>query len=322
MFADQTNEFPELDERFLRRLEALRLQLLRSARHTSTRDFHGRRLSRHSGSSLEFSEYLAYSPGDDFRHVDWSVYARLGRLYSKRFESEQELHVHILIDVSRSMYWQPDPTDGISQKSTLALRLAATLSYLVLHHLDRIHLYFFDDKIIRTHHSRQNRLAIPNAFRFLNAVNSRHLPPAHPESCSKALHEFIRQNPHPGSLLIISDFFDPTFLLREKIQEILQRCRVAKLDTTLLQTLHIDELAPPARSFPPGEILLNDFETDGQIHTFTTRNLSTKYRKKICAYNEQLSAVAHANGFGYAQINTAQNFEKDTFPLLRESQLI
>lgn len=325
MPALQTTDSLQLDGRFLRRLEALRLQLLRSARHVSTQGTQGRHLSHQAGTSLEFSEYRAYSPGDDFRHVDWSIYGRLGRLYSKRFESEQDMHVHILLDVSRSMHWQPGAVVGSRspslEKFRLALHLAATVSCLVLHNSDRVHLCFFDDKITRQHHSRRNRLAVQEAFKFLNSANSYPSQARQNTKFKNTFREFIRQSPPPGPLIIISDFFDPDFSEKKNTLEIFRQLRAARLETTLLQTLHAEELNPTHTSLPTGEILLKDHETGQQRNTFSSHELIAAYRKKIRQFNENLAASARACGFGCSQINTGQHLDKNIFRLLRESRL-
>lgn len=63
----------------------------------------GSHRSRRFGSSMDFSDFREYHPGDDVRHIDWNVYARTERVYIKRFLDEQEMRVHILVDASKSM---------------------------------------------------------------------------------------------------------------------------------------------------------------------------------------------------------------------------
>ncbi|QHJ70816.1 DUF58 domain-containing protein [Planococcus halotolerans] len=59
--------------------------------------------SRRFGSSMDFSDFREYHPGDDVRHIDWNVFARTERVYIKRFLDEQEMRVHIMVDGSKSM---------------------------------------------------------------------------------------------------------------------------------------------------------------------------------------------------------------------------
>ena len=88
-----------LSEAFLQRLDALQLAMRAPARGGAG----GLRRSRALGSSVEFSDFREYAPGDDLRRVDWNAYARFDRLFLKLFMEEQETTVHILLDCSASM---------------------------------------------------------------------------------------------------------------------------------------------------------------------------------------------------------------------------
>ena len=63
----------------------------------------GGRRSNKQGTSLEFSAYRYYQPGDDLRQIDWNVFARTNKHYIKRFLDEQELIMTIYLDCSNSM---------------------------------------------------------------------------------------------------------------------------------------------------------------------------------------------------------------------------
>ena len=92
------------DDEFLKKLEYLNI--------ISKRLFAGQlraeRRTRKRGTGLEFADYRAYVPGDDFRHLDWKAYLRLNRLILKLFEEEEDLPIYIFVDSSQSMnYGQP-----------------------------------------------------------------------------------------------------------------------------------------------------------------------------------------------------------------------
>lgn len=68
----------------------------------------GARTGAATGTSLDFSDYREYHPGDDLRRLDWNIYARSDRLTVKLFHEEVSPHVDILIDASASMALEPD----------------------------------------------------------------------------------------------------------------------------------------------------------------------------------------------------------------------
>ena len=78
---------PLLEPGLLRRLEALALQVRRSI----TGQVAGERRSRRYGRSVEFADFRSYTPGDDFRLIDWNAYARLDRFLLRLFVAEEEL---------------------------------------------------------------------------------------------------------------------------------------------------------------------------------------------------------------------------------------
>ena len=84
---------------FMRKLEQLSLVVTR----TFAGAMHGERRSTRRGISVEFADFRNYTHGDDLRYVDWNVYARLEKLFLKLYVEEEDLHVHLLIDTSRSM---------------------------------------------------------------------------------------------------------------------------------------------------------------------------------------------------------------------------
>lgn len=57
------------------------------------------------GSSVEFSEYRPYSPGDDPKSIDWKLFARTDRHYIKKYEDETNRRCYFVLDVSASMHY-------------------------------------------------------------------------------------------------------------------------------------------------------------------------------------------------------------------------
>ena len=84
------------------------------------------------GSSIEFADYSAYSPGDDIRAIDWNLYARLDKLFVKTYKEEVALTVELIVDATASMAL-PTP-----DKFERAGRLAISIGYIGLadhHHM-------------------------------------------------------------------------------------------------------------------------------------------------------------------------------------------
>lgn len=99
--------------------------------------------SPYHGFSVEFAEHKHYNFGESTRHIDWKVFARSDRLYTKQFEEETNLRAHILMDVSASMYY---PKPQIS-KMRFSVLCAASLAYLLTSQRDAVGLTTFSDTV-------------------------------------------------------------------------------------------------------------------------------------------------------------------------------
>src|SRR4051794_21846521 len=111
------------------------------------------------GFSVEFSEHRKYTPGDDLKYLDWSVYAKTGRYYVKKFQAETNMTGYLVMDLSKSMDWNgreeakkakvrldsaaPGGSESLT-KFEYGVCLAAALGYLMIHQQDPVGLVAFD----------------------------------------------------------------------------------------------------------------------------------------------------------------------------------
>src|SRR5713226_1907179 len=165
--------FP-LDASVLQRLDSLAL-LTRRPMATGRP---GRRRSPLAGSSMEFADYRRYTPGDDFRRIDWKAYARLERLFLRIFEAEENLTVTILIDCSDSMQY------GEPSKASLALTLAAALAYIAIKCEESVVIGALSNRLVAHRRAGSGTHAIWTVGEFLSR-----LPQAGPTDLNHALHD-------------------------------------------------------------------------------------------------------------------------------------
>ena len=123
----QTTEQTLLDPQLMAKLEQLEL-LTRKIFRGSMK---GERRSKRRGESVEFADYRNYVPGDDLRFLDWNVYARLDKLFLKLFLEEEDLHVSVLFDVSKSMDWGKPVTKGLYAKRVAASPLCEAMTFIM-----------------------------------------------------------------------------------------------------------------------------------------------------------------------------------------------
>jgi len=119
--------------------------------------FAGGYRSAFRGRGMEFEEVRPYVPGDDVRHIDWNVTARVGLPHVKEFREERELCLQLVLDVSGSVGFGSGGTDGRTDKRLQIARLAGALAYAAIRNGDQVGLMTFTDKVERFLPPRKSR---------------------------------------------------------------------------------------------------------------------------------------------------------------------
>src|SRR5437588_11782563 len=181
------------DSDFLKKLEYLSL--------VSKRVFRGsilaQRRTMQLGGGIEFADHREYTPGDDFRYLDWNLYARHDELMLKRFQEEEDLHVYFLLDCSRSMAF------GRPCKFDLARQVTAALAYIALADLDRIAVVAFANEIIADFPLARGKGRILSLLKFLEGLK----PSGEETSLERVATGFIHRDQRRGLVVVVSDLY-------------------------------------------------------------------------------------------------------------------
>jgi len=155
------------------------------------------------GFSVEFAEHRLYQPGENIRNIDWKVYARSDKFFTKKYEEETNLRARIVIDVSSSMYFPGKEVynDARMNKLQWSCLAAAALTYLLKRQRDAYGLTLFDEEMV--YHSEvksssaHQKLLFSQLDRYIynQAVNKR-------TAATESLH-LIADAIHKRSLVII-----------------------------------------------------------------------------------------------------------------------
>src|SRR5438093_3326219 len=186
---------PLFDSDFLNKLEYLSL--------ISKRIFRGSLLAQRRtmqlGGGIEFADHREYTPGDDFRYLDWNLYARHEELLLKRFQEEEDLHVYLLLDCSRSMAFGSPP------KFDFARQVTAALAYIALADLDRVAVVAFANDIVDDFPLTRGKGRILSLLKFLEG-----LPAGGTDTdLNRVATGFVHRNQRRGLALVVSDLYDP-----------------------------------------------------------------------------------------------------------------
>lgn len=159
--------------------------------------------SPYHGFSVEFAEHRLYNSGESTRHVDWKIFAKTDRLYTKRYEEETNLRCQIVIDQSSSMYY-PDKTFAKMRFSVLA---GAALTYLMHKQRDAVGLHTFSDKLeletpVKSSATHVHKLLL----QFNNLMQKEKT--AKRTNVAQILHHLAEKIHRRSLVIIFSDMFD------------------------------------------------------------------------------------------------------------------
>lgn len=286
------------DEEFQRKLEVLAIV---SRRLVSGRTRAERR-SRKTGSGIEFADHREYAPGDDFRYLDWNLYARTGRLLLRLYEEEEDLSVYVLLDVSRSM------SVGTPPKLDYAKRLAAALSYIALANLDRVSITTFSDEVVDRLAPTRGKNRIFKAFEFL-----RPLIADGRTGTRDAMRTFVAQNKRRGVAIVISDLYDP-----EGFEAGINTLRYAKFEPFVIQVFDPLEVRPPLH----GDVRLVDNETGEAREVTITPRVLERYAAAHAAYRARIRDFCTQKQVPYHAVETSTPFDEAILGLLRGGGLV
>ena len=281
---------------FLTRLEYLSI--------ISKRVFRGsllaQRRTMQMGAGIEFSDHREYTPGDDFRYLDWHVYARLGNLLLKRFQEEQDLHVYFMLDCSRSMRF------GNPVKFDLARQIVAALAYIALADLDRISVLTFADNVIDQFPLTRGKARILPLLKFLEDLQLSGQDTNLGQSVQGLLHRSRRN----GLAIVVSDLFD-----EHGYQKGLDLLRYRKFDGHAIQ-IHDPKEADPSLL---GDVEFVDIETNStRMVTVTEKNART-YKQLFNQHQASVRDYCQNYGLGCTQTPTTVPYDDLILRMMRES---
>jgi uncharacterized protein with von Willebrand factor type A (vWA) domain len=290
------NPKPEtfFDAEFLRKLERLHL----IAKRLSWMGAKGEHPSSRKGFSLEFSDYRTYQRGDDLRYVDWNIYRRLDRLLLKVFTAEEEMNVYLLVDTSSSM------AEGKPPKIDCAKKIAAALGYIGLKNLDRVGGASFSSALHAPLTLGRGRKQILSLFNFLIQL-----------SCNGAtdlrstIHAFTHLFPHPGLVVVVSDFFDPAGW-RAALEELARK----KYQLLVVHVVDDQEVNPKSR----GDVALNDVESRRERRLLVDSDLVRRYQEELGNYFKEIEAVCAGRRIDYLRTTTQVPFDDFVRQALRQ----
>ena len=240
------------------------------------------------GFSTEFAHHRQYAPGDAIRDIDWRVYGRTDRYYTKLYEAETNFDCYLLIDASASMTYG----SGKVSKLEYAKFLAASLAYLVLKQRDSVGLSIFDSEVRAYLPPRSAMGIILQIDRLL-----RDIKPVPKTSIARQLHDVALLMKRRSFVILISDLFSDV----DDILAGLDHLRFDGHNVVVLHTLDPYELEFPFKGTWRFEGL------EGELPLITQpERIREDYLASFREYRKALRAGCVGSHVDYATIDTSR----------------
>src|SRR4030095_6131877 len=256
------------------------------------------------GFSVEFAEHRLYNPGETTRNIDWRIFARTDRLYSKKFEEETNLRCQIVIDASSSMQYPfLTPEQQGLNKMRFSVLAAASIMNLMRKQRDSFGLSIFDSSLRIHTHCKSSHTHYRLMLNYLEQLVIN--PQLHKTtSAAQSLHQ-IADSIHKRSMVIIfSDMLESG--TEDEIFGALQHLRHNKHEVVLFHVLdHSKEIE---FEFDNKPYMFIDLETDEKIklrphevkkvYTEHMAGFYERLKLKCLQYHIDFVAADQQKGFG------------------------
>lgn len=257
--------------------------------------------SPHHGGSVEFAEYVEYSPGHELRHIDWKVYAKTDKYYVKQYEDETNLRAYMMLDGSGSMDFQSEDA-GIS-KLDYARALAATFSHLFLRQGDAVGAMSFDTEAQQFLPASSSKSHIDDIVYLLEQT-----PGSGGTKMDVALRSMAERARSRSVVLVFSDFLDAD----ESAMKLMKVLRHRRLDVAAFHIVDPAEVSLPYE----GMTLFEGLEGEGDL-LVDADDLRDAYQEQIRAHFNYVQTECESGNIEYFRFPTTQPIEQTCLTFLR-----
>lgn len=268
------------------------------------------------GFSAEFAEHKVYNPGESTKHIDWKLYAKTDRLYTKKFEEDTNLRCHIIIDNSSSMHYPKLESQQPFYQSKIGFSVlaAAVLMNLLKKQRDAVGLsvfsdsyeYYAPDKGSDRHHRM-----------VLNALETILQQPKVPKNTDTItfLHQIAEKIHRRSMVILFTDMFQSGG--EANLFNALQHLKHNKNKVVLFHV--IDTKTELNFDFDGAPRKFVDMETNEEVDLFA-ENIKEVYEKNVQNYFDKLKTICAQNKIKYIPVGVGDNFENILTTYLVEKQ--
>ncbi|MDR6969226.1 uncharacterized protein (DUF58 family) [Flavobacterium arsenatis] len=268
------------------------------------------------GFSAEFAEHKVYNSGESTKHIDWKLFAKTDRLYTKRYEEETNLRCHLIIDNSSSMHYPKLKSDEpfYHNKIGFSVLASAVLMNLLKKQRDAVGLSIYSDKYEyyapEKGSDRHHRMLLNKLENLIdNKVETKNT------DTITFLHQIAEKMHRRSMIILFTDMFQSGN--EEALFNALQHLKHNKHKVVLFHV--IDSKTELNFDFDNAPRKFIDLETGDEVNIFAD-NVKAEYEKQVESYFKKLALTCAQNKIRYVPVNVGENFEKIVTTYLVEKQ--
>lgn len=268
------------------------------------------------GFSAEFAEHKTYNKGESTKHIDWKLFAKTDRLYTKRFEEETNLRCHLILDNSSSMHYPKLTEDQpfFQSKIGFSVLASAVLMNLLKKQRDAVGLSVYSDAYEyyapEKGSDRHHRMLLDK----LEALLARPSIPK-PTDTVAYLHQIAEKMHRRSLIMLFTDMFQDRD--QSRLIAALQHLKHNKHRVVVFHV--VDSATEVDFDFDNAPRKFIDVESGQEINIFAD-NVKEAYEKKVSDYFKQIALTCAQNRIKYVPVNTGADFEKIMTTYLVEKQ--
>jgi uncharacterized protein (DUF58 family) len=270
------------------------------------------------GFSAEFAEHKIYNSGESTKNIDWKLFAKTDRLYTKRYQEETNLRCHLIIDNSSSMHYPKLKSDELffHNKIGFSVLASAVLMNLLKKQRDAVGLSVYSDKYeyyaSEKGSDRHHRM-------ILNALENLLENPKETKTTDTVtfLHQIAEKVHRRSMIILFTDMFQNS-ADKEKLFNALQHLKHNKHKVVIFHVY--DKKTEINFDFDNAPRKFIDLETGEQINIFAD-NIKVAYEEQVNKYFKDIVMTCAQNKIKYVPVAVEENFEKILTTYLVEKQM-
>lgn len=269
------------------------------------------------GFSAEFAEHKVYNKGESTKHIDWKLFAKTDRLYTKKYEEETNLRCHLIIDNSSSMHFPKLKSDEPFYESKIGFSVlaSAVLMNLLKKQRDAVGLSVYSDTYEyyapEKGSDRHHRMVLNKLEDLLENPKA-----AKPTETVTFLHQIAEKMHRRSMIILFTDMFQSGE--EEALFNALQHLKHNKHKVVLFHV--VDEKRELNFDFDNAPRKFIDVETGETVNLFA-ENIKEAYEKSVDSYFKKVAMTCAQNKIKYVPVNVGANFEKILTTYLVEKQM-